>query len=92
MQNKTSQYKERLEIASSCVDDEIGKRDGLACQAMSLIQLGTIDEMADLAGLYLHGAALALSDTAAARNRNAGAFRRCENAGVRCLQRPRQRA
>jgi hypothetical protein len=38
---------------------------------MPLIQLRAIDEMADLAGFYRHGTALALSDTAAARNRNA---------------------
>ena len=73
-----------------CVDDEIGKWNGLTCQAMSLIQLRTIDEMANLAGFDRHGAALALSDTAAARNRNACAFRHRENAGKRRLRRPCQ--
>src|SRR3984893_9023358 len=76
----------------SCVDDEIGKWNGLTCQTMPLIQFRAIEEMADLTGFYRHRAAFALSDPAAARNRKAGAFRRRENAGERCLRRPRQRA
>ena len=59
---------------------------------MALVQIQTIDEMTNLAGFYRHGAALALSDTTATRNREAGTFGHRENAGERRLRRPNQRA
>ena len=54
------------------------------------IQIRAIDEMTNLAGLYRHGTAFALSDTATTRKRKPDAFCRRKDANQRHLRRPCQ--
>jgi hypothetical protein len=54
------------------------------------IQIRAIDEMTNLAGLYRHGTAFALSDTATTRKRKPDAFCRRMDANQRHLRRPSQ--